>query len=85
MDYFDYLGYAREAGIQPDQLAEIEALTHDEYPGDQMLFELRMLRTCKAIRDGRTTAEDVLAEMREEARLGEFAIVHTTTGGPLHV
>ena len=66
MDYFDYERVAREAGITPDELAQLEAATRLDYPGDQMLFELRMLRTCKAIRDGYCTVAQAL-ETREQA------------------
>ncbi len=60
MRWFDYEGVAREAGIPDDKLAELVRMTREEYGDDDMLFELRMLRTCSAIRDGYATVEDAL-------------------------
>ena len=59
--YFDYRAVARAAGISDADLARIEARTRLDYPTDAMLFELRMLRTCSAIRDGLATVADALA------------------------
>ena len=65
LHYFDYLRPAREAGISEADLAALERLTRLDYGSDDNLFELRLLRTCGAIRDGRVTVQQVLAEPRD--------------------
>ena len=59
-EYFDYVSIARDAGISEKDLQAIEERTRADYPGDQMMFELRMLRTCRAIAGGRATVKDAL-------------------------
>lgn len=62
MEYFDYQSMADEAGITPAQLAQIVERVRRDYPGDQMLRELHVLRACRAVRDRQVTVEQVLAE-----------------------
>lgn len=62
MDYFDYENTAREAGITKDQLVQIVAVTKAEFPHDDMMFELHVLRICMAIRDGLATVVQVLGQ-----------------------
>ena len=85
MDYFDYLSVATEAGIPPEKLAEVEAFTRDEYPGDAMLFELRMLRRCKAVRDRKVTIDELLEHVRTSAEAEALTENLPVPGGPLHV
>jgi hypothetical protein len=59
-EYFDYQSVAREPGIAEADLAAIEDIARKDYPGDQMMFELRMLRTCRAIKEGQATVADAL-------------------------
>jgi hypothetical protein len=59
-EYFDYISVAREAGISDADLKRIEAKTRADYGSDGMMFELRMLRTCSAIRAGVASVEDAL-------------------------
>ncbi len=61
MDYFDYQGVAREAGLNPDQLRQVMEAVRRDYPSDPMLFELHVLRACRAIRDGTATLEQLIA------------------------
>ncbi len=61
-EYFDYLTVARDAGISDADLALLQLAIRADYPGDDMLYELRLLRTCKAIRDGHATVADALRE-----------------------
>ena len=68
MEYFDYQSMAAEAGITPAQLAQIVERVRRDFPGDQMLRELHVLRACRAIRDRRVTIEQVLAEPNEAQR-----------------
>jgi hypothetical protein len=66
--YFDYEQVAREAKIPPDQLAALGTLVRQEFPWDDMMYELHLLRVCTAIRDGHVTLEQALkAEPRMQA------------------
>lgn len=58
--YFDYPAVATAARIGESDLAAIEARVRADYPNDQMMFELRMLRTCTAIKSGAATVADAL-------------------------
>ena len=51
MRYFDYRKVAEEARIQPDKLATLISI-RKEFPKDNMMLELHVLRACLAIRDG---------------------------------
>ena len=59
MDYFDYESAANEAGLTEDQLAAVKEIVRQEFPTDDMMWELHVLRTCLAIRDGHATLADV--------------------------
>jgi hypothetical protein len=60
MEYFKYRIVAEEARIPPDKLEEIARIVRIEFPTDDMLYELHLLRACMAIRDGRITLEQAL-------------------------
>jgi hypothetical protein len=62
MEYFDYESIAREAQLSAEQLRHICKAVRRDYPDDQMLFELHVLRACSAIRDGRATYEQVVGD-----------------------
>ena len=57
MEYFDYKKVAREAGISDEDLSAICDVMRREFPTDDMMWELHILRACMAIRDGRLTIE----------------------------
>jgi len=59
MNYFDYESAAREADLTEDQLAAVKEAVREEFPTDDMMWELHILRACLAIRDGHATLEDV--------------------------
>ena len=61
MQYFDYESVAREAGIHDENLQRIAGLAMREFPQDEMMAELHILRTCLAVRDGRCTLEQALS------------------------
>jgi hypothetical protein len=63
MRYFDYETIARQAGIPADQLARLATSFAEEEPNDPMLAELHTLRACMAIKDGRLTIGEALAEL----------------------
>lgn len=58
--YFDYPAVARHAGISESDLDAIEAVVRKDHPNDLMMFELRMLRTCRAIQSGTATVQDAI-------------------------
>jgi hypothetical protein len=58
--YFDYENAAREANVTPEKLEELRRLIRQEFPKDEMMFELHLLRTCMAIKNGVLTLEDAL-------------------------
>jgi ribosomal protein L22 len=60
MEYFDYRSVAEEARIPPDKLEAIAKMVRGEFPTDDMLYELHVLRACMAIRDGYVSLEDAL-------------------------
>ena len=62
MHYFDYESAAKQAGIPDDKLALICELVRKDYPDDDNLYELHVLRACLSVRDGRTTVEKILKD-----------------------
>ncbi len=60
MRYFDYELAAREAGISDDLLEAIKRNMRCEFPDDEMLWELHVLRACNVVRDGLVTLDEVL-------------------------
>lgn len=61
MMYFDYESIAQQAGIQADKLASLREMLRAEFPRDDMLFELHVLRACMAVRDGLIGLEQLLS------------------------
>jgi hypothetical protein len=60
MSFFDFERAAQEAGISDGNLETIKQTMRGEFPEDDMLWELHVLRACNAVRDGQATIEDVL-------------------------
>ncbi len=60
MRYFDYEKIAREANIPPDRLKELCQLIRREFPKDDMMYELHLLRACMAIKEGLITITEAL-------------------------
>ncbi|MHC4198902.1 MAG: hypothetical protein ACYSU0_02860 [Planctomycetota bacterium] len=60
MRHFDYESVAREAGISAEDLAEISRLVRQDFPADDMLFELHVLRACMAVKDKRYSLQQTL-------------------------
>ncbi|MBI3735603.1 hypothetical protein HY256_03710 [Candidatus Sumerlaeota bacterium] len=61
MHYFDYKKIADEAGLSPDQLQRLCKVIREEYPDDDMLYELHVLRACRALRDGAYSFEEIIS------------------------
>ena len=59
MHYFDYEKVAHEAGLTDEDLASVKEVMRAEFPSDDMMWELHILRACAAIRDGHATLQDV--------------------------
>ena len=60
MEYFDYESVAKEAGILPNKLDALRKLVRQEFPFDDMMYELHLLRACMAIQQGHTTIDEAL-------------------------
>jgi hypothetical protein len=58
--YFDYEKMAREAHIPPERLEELSHVMRQDFPRDEMMYELHLLRACMAIRAGVLTLEEAL-------------------------
>lgn len=59
---FDYIAAARRAGIAPDRLERLSALIRSEFPSDEMMAELHILRAILSIQRGETTLDDILRQ-----------------------
>ncbi len=60
MRYFDYEKMADKAGVSADTLDALRGKVRQEFPKDDMLYELHLLRVCMAIRDKHLSLEDAL-------------------------
>ena len=66
---------AAAAGVSAEQLRELETVVRTQYGSDEMLTELRVMRTLTAIRDGTVSLSDALVEFGDASdilHLGEF-------------
>ncbi len=61
MRYFNFEKIAREAAIPADKLHELCQSIRREFPRDEMMYELHVLRAYMAIRDGHVSLEDASA------------------------
>lgn len=68
MNYFDWRKTAHEAHIPPEKVEELRLLIRREFPSDEMMFELHLLRACAAIRDGALTLEQALRTDAEKLK-----------------
>ena len=60
MYYFDFETAAREAQISTDELRELCRIVRQEFPDDEMMHELHVLRVCMAVRQHAVKIEDIL-------------------------
>jgi len=58
--YFDSEKVAVEAHISAARLDELREVIQRDFPRDEMMCELHLLRACMAIRDGVLTLEEAL-------------------------
>jgi hypothetical protein len=60
--YFDYEKTAREAQMPPQRLDELRDMVRQEFPRDEMMYELHLLRACMAVRDGVLSIDEALRQ-----------------------
>jgi hypothetical protein len=60
MRYFDYETVAKEANIPTDKLKLLAQLVREEFPTDDMMYELHLMRVCSAIQAGYVSLEEAL-------------------------
>lgn len=60
MKYFDYKKVAKEAHIPDKKLEELKRIVREDFPHDDMLYELHLLRACRAIQEGVVTIDDAI-------------------------
>lgn len=53
---------ARQFGVPVEKVAALEAVIRPHYPGDEMMIELRLVRTLSAVRDGAVSIDAAIAE-----------------------
>ena len=58
-EIFDYRALAGRIGLSGDQLQNLETALRRQYGTDEMMFELRMLRTLRVIEDGIATVYEM--------------------------
>jgi len=60
MLFFDYETVAYQAAMPPEVLSRLCEIIRREFPADEMMYELHLLRACLAIRDGQITLEQAI-------------------------
>ena len=60
MYYFNFKKVACDAGIPEDKLNKLCYYIRQEFPKDDMMYELHVLRACMAIKNGYVKLEDVI-------------------------
>jgi hypothetical protein len=63
---FDYWSLAARIGVRAEDLGELERLVGGQYGRDEMLVELRMVRTLRAIEAGTLTVAEAIAEFQAD-------------------
>ncbi len=59
---FDYFTAAKRAGIPEDKLNRLCAIVRAEFPSDEMMAELHILRAVMAIERGDMTLDEILKQ-----------------------
>ena len=60
MHYFDYQKLATEAKISKNKLDELGKAIRQEFPKDDMMYELHLMRVCMSIRDGHLNVDEAI-------------------------
>ena len=59
---FDYLTAAKRAGISQDKLERLCAQVGQEFPSDEMMAELHILRAILSVERGDATLDEILTQ-----------------------
>jgi hypothetical protein len=62
MGIFNLEETKRESGLSALKLTQLEERVRREFEGDEMMFELHLIRTLKALKEGWVTFEEALSE-----------------------
>lgn len=62
MEIFDLEEAKKKSGLSAQEIAQLEGRVKQEFEGDEMMFELHLVRTLKALKEGWVTLEDALSE-----------------------
>jgi hypothetical protein len=65
MDYFNCQELARQIPIEPATLHAFLRRLEQEFPGDEMLMEIHLVRACLTVRDRLARAEEMLRNTSE--------------------
>ena len=57
---FDYEKVAKEAKISKNKLEELSATIRQEFPKDNMMYELHLMRVCMSVRDGHVSVDEAI-------------------------
>ena len=63
MEMFNLEKIKKESGLPTAELARLEDQIRQEFEGDEMMFELHLIRAIKAIKEGWVTLEGALLEV----------------------
>ena len=64
MRYFNYEEIARKAGIPEPKLEKLRQAIREEFPRDDMMYELHLLRVCFAIQEGHISPDEAIQSER---------------------
>ncbi|MBM3130368.1 MAG: hypothetical protein FJ009_17285 [Chloroflexi bacterium] len=59
---FDLTQLKQQSGLPAEVLEQIEQAIRADYPDDDMMFELHLVRVLQALKQRRITLEQILAE-----------------------
>lgn len=65
MGIFNLEETKRKSGLSAHELAQLEERVRREFEGDEMMFELHLIRVLKALKEGWVTLEEALSESVE--------------------
>ena len=60
MRYFDFETVAKKAEIPIGKLEKLCALVREEFPKDQMMYELHVLRACLVVSEGHINIDQAI-------------------------
>lgn len=59
---FDYIAAAERVGISAEDLSRLAAMMRAEFPSDEMMAELHILRAILSVERGDATLEEILGQ-----------------------